>query len=150
AGAPTRSEGAPATRPTPSTASRPPAAAPATRGASPQLTARFVGHHRLGPRRIEHDVDVDALDPGEPRPDRRLDEILQVVAKRTRRARHRHRDADRAVTDVDAVDEPEIDDVDPELGIDDVLQRVSDVGFTARHHCSSSIAFGKSTLFSRW
>ena len=49
--------------------------------------------------------------------------LLEHVLKRTRGTRQGHVDNGIAVLDGDAIDEAEVDDVNPELGIDDVLQR---------------------------
>ena len=49
--------------------------------------------------------------------------------------RQRERDVDVAGVDVDPVDQPELDEVKPQLGIDDVGQRLFDIVDSEIAHC---------------
>ena len=54
--------------------------------------------------------------------------VLDDVGQRTGRRGERHVEDDVvALVEVDVVDEAQVDDVDPELGVDDVLHRLGDV-----------------------
>ena len=92
---------------------------------------RVLGHLVRGPRRGEdharHDL-LDAVDLAH--------ELLHLLgdlgADRAGRRGERERDVDLAAVDVDVVDQAELDEVQPELGIDDVGESFSDV-FLGEH-----------------
>ena len=70
----------------------------------------------------------DVLDAGD-----LADELLHLLGHlrpdRAGRGRERERHVDGAAVDLDAVDEAELHEVEPELGIDHVAERLEDVFF---------------------
>ena len=67
---------------------------------------------------------VDLLHRREGQPDRGLGALDEVWSERTRRSRHAHGHVDVIIIDIDTVDETEVDDVDPELGVDHSTKRL--------------------------
>jgi hypothetical protein len=86
------------------------------------------------------------VDAGRP-PSGHLDRVLQEGGGGTASRGRRHLDARQAVLDRDAVDQPEIDDVLAELGIDDGPQRLFDRldGRLLAHDASSGCAPARMT-----
>ncbi len=103
---------------------------PAERLHHPRLQPRRLRHHRLVPRRVEDELDVGIAD--------RRDQLELVAdvgdehlahAAAGRGERHLHGDVARAVRigrDLALVDEPEVDDVDRDLGVEAGAQLVPD------------------------
>src|SRR4051812_44436713 len=95
-----------------------------------QLLATVVGDLVGAPRRHPDPVDPDVVDQagagtaGERLAGLVLDDVGQRAGRRGER-HVQHRDI--ALVDVDAVDEPQVDDVDAELGVDDVAHGLLDV-----------------------
>src|SRR6185503_12376998 len=86
----------------------------------PQLVAAVVGDLLRAPRRHPDPVDPEVVDQAV---QRHPGLVLDHVGQRAGRRRQRHVDGRRTgVVDGDAVDQAEVDDVDPELGVYDVLQ----------------------------
>src|SRR4051794_18493665 len=91
-----------------------------------QLLTALFGDLVGAPRRHPHPVDADAVDEAV---ERLRGLVLDDVGQRAGRGRQRHVDDGLVVlVDGEAVDEAEVDDVDPELGVDDVAQGLLDVG----------------------
>src|SRR6478609_3779918 len=96
----------------------------------PQLLATVVGDLVGTPRRHPDPVDPDVVDEsGAGAAGERLAGlVLDDVDQRAGRRRQRHvQDRDVGVVDVDAVDEPEVDDVHAQLGVDDVAHGLLEV-----------------------
>src|SRR5690606_6307967 len=92
----------------------------------PHLLAAVVGDLLGAPRRHPHPVDAEAVDEAVEALGRL---VLDDVGQRARRRGQGHVDHGIVLwLDVQPVDEPEVDDVDPELGVDDVAQGLFDVG----------------------
>src|SRR3954452_21024666 len=91
----------------------------------PQRELRVLGHLVRGPRRLEDHRGSHLLDALE-LADELLDLLADLRADRARRRRQREGDVDVAAVDVDPVDEPQLDEVETELGVDDVRQGVLD------------------------
>src|SRR3954449_5462451 len=91
----------------------------------PQLPAAVVGDLVRAPRGHPHPVDGHVVDqPLEGA----LGLVLDDVRERAGRRGERHVEDDVvSLVEVHAVDEAEVDDVDAELGVDDVLHRLGDV-----------------------
>src|SRR4051794_4272097 len=90
-----------------------------------QLLTALFGDLVGAPRRHPHPVDADAVDEAV---ERLRGLVLDDVRQRAGRGRQRHVDDGLVVlVDGQTVDEAEIDDVDPELGVDDVAQGLLDV-----------------------
>src|SRR5688572_17964217 len=95
-----------------------------------QLLAAVVGDLVRAPRRHPDPVDPDVVDQaGAGAAGQRLTGlVLDDVGERAGRRGQRHvQDGDVAVVDVDAVDEAQVDDVDAELGVDDVAHGLLEV-----------------------
>src|SRR3954449_1161866 len=92
---------------------------------SPQLVAAVVGDLVRSPRRHPDPVDQDVVDHAF---EGGVGLVLDDVGQGARRRGQRHVD-DRVgvAVEVYAVDQAQVDDVDPELGVDDVLERLGDV-----------------------
>jgi hypothetical protein len=109
------------------------------RSEDPKGRLRFVGHQLGAPGRAEHELGPDLPDPL----DRGEEGSHLVLDQRPDRAAHRReRVLDIHVTvglDRDVVDEPEVDDVDAELRVEDLFE-----GFLAT--ACSSIATSFSSM----
>src|SRR6478672_7845147 len=94
-----------------------------------QCRLGFVRHHLGAPRRTEHEFGTDLAEPL----DRREERADLVLDQRPDRAAHRGEavaDVDVAVVlNVDLVDETEVDDVEPELRVIDLRERLPDLFF---------------------
>src|SRR6476661_3037911 len=91
-----------------------------------QLLAAVLGDLVGAPRRHPHPVDPVGRDETLEGLSRL---VLDDVGERARGRRQRHVDDGVLLrVDGDAVDEAEVDDVDPELGVDDIAHRLFDVG----------------------
>jgi hypothetical protein len=62
--------------------------------------------------------------------DRRSHKVLEIIAKRARGARHGHLDARPRAVDLNAIHQPEVDDVDAELRVEDGAKGFADGGFS--------------------
>jgi len=111
----------------PSGRRRPPDESPSPSGAPRAVSVRLVAHAFGRPARIvgELDLHVQHVVQAQERP---ADLVGQVRTDRTGRCRGGHPDASHAAEDLDAIDEAEVDDVDPELGIDDHPEPLVEVG----------------------
>src|SRR5579875_479982 len=82
--------------------------------------------HTIGrPGRIPDEIDDDALDAlnlADHLFNRRHHRVVQGAAAR----RQRHTDGDGTAVDLDAVDEPELDDIEAQLGVVDAVERFFD------------------------
>ena len=83
-------------------------------------------HHVGGPRRHVGQHDLDAVDRSAGEEDA-AHLVGQVLTERARRRRRRQHDARDPVVDIQPVDQTERDDVDAELGVDDVAQRLAEL-----------------------
>jgi len=90
-----------------------------------------LAHSLRGPRWRERHRRLDLLDPVE-LADELLDLLRNLRPDRAARARQRIRDLDRPVVDLDVVDQTELDEVEPELGIDHIAERIGDF-FNGNH-----------------
>ena len=106
--------------------------AAASTGSVAERELRVLGHLVRGPRRREDHVGHDLLDALD-----LADELLHLLGDlrpdRARGGRQREGDGHRAAVDLDAVDEPELDEVEPQLGVDDVAERLGDFLFVDDH-----------------
>ena len=107
-------------------------ARPGLEGSVAERELRVLGHLVRGPRRredhVRHDL-LDALDLAH--------ELLHLLGDlgpdRARGGRQRERDGHRAAVDLDAVDEPELDEVEPQLRVDHVAESLGDFLFVDDH-----------------
>jgi len=99
------------------------AASPVASEAEREL--RVLGHPVRGPGRVEGHVRADLVDPGE-LADELLDLLRDLRADRAAGRGQGEGDVDGAAFDLDLVDEAELDEVESELGIDDLGQGVGD------------------------
>jgi hypothetical protein len=84
---------------------------------------RVVGHLVRRPRRVEGQLELDLLDSGH----LHRDAVDVLRDERAGRAPHRGQAVDHlrlVALDLDLVNEPEVDDVHPELGILDLAERL--------------------------
>ena len=92
----------------------------------PERELGVVGHHLRRPGGVEDHLRVDRGDAGEV-----ADELLHLLgdlgADRAGRGGQGEGDVDVLLLDVDVVDEAEGDEVEAELGVDDLLERLVDV-----------------------
>ena len=105
----------------------------------PERELRVLGHLLRRPRRREHHRGDDLRHPGEI-----ADELLHLLgdlrADRAGGRGQRERDVHGPAVDLDAVDQPELDEVEAQLGVDDVGERVDDV-VVVDHSLESSRRF---------
>src|SRR5918992_4483331 len=101
---------------------------PSGRSEVPEGRLGLLGHHLGGPGRTEHHLALDVLDPGEAR-----EQLVHLGFDHgPDRAAHRRegvRDVNPPLirVDVDLVHQAQIHDVDPELGVVDVLEGLEDL-----------------------
>src|SRR5690348_10439079 len=104
------------------------------RSTEAQDELRVVGHLVRSPRRVERQLQLDVLDALD-----LSDGAVDVLRdQRPGRAAHRGQAVDdlgRRVLHLDLVEEPEVDDVHPELGILDLAEHLEHV-FPRRHAAS--------------
>src|SRR5215207_4960466 len=118
-------------------------------GLVPERELRVLGHHLRGPGWVEDHLRVDLVDPLE-----LADELAHLLGDlRPDRAGGRGQgegDESLAVLNLDVVDEPERDEVESELGIDDLLERLVNVLFGCRVGChQAAIRFRSRSACSR-
>src|SRR5262245_1148570 len=87
---------------------------------------RLLAHHVGGPRRREDHLGIHPRDAVE-LADELLDLLADLRTDRTARRREGEGDIHLTLLDRDLVDQAQLDEVEPELGIDHVRQRVLDV-----------------------
>src|SRR3954466_14113600 len=95
-------------------------------GLEAQGELRVLAHPVRRPRRREHHRGVDGLDAVE-LADELLDLLGDLRPDRAARRGQAEGDVHLAPVDLDAVDEPELDEIQPQLGVDDVGERRLDV-----------------------
>src|SRR4051794_25926548 len=103
-----------------------------------QRELRVLGHLVRGPRRRERHVGADLLDAVELAHEL-LDLLRDLGADRAAGRGERERHVDGGAVDLDVVDQAELDEVQAELGIDDLGQGVGDL-FDGCHGPQSSPA----------
>jgi D-alanyl-D-alanine carboxypeptidase len=92
----------------------------------PQLLARVLGDHVRRPRRREDELDVDGLDAGQGGEHQRA-LLVDDLGQRAAHAGEGHAHVDVPIALVQLVDQAEVDDVDPDLRVDDRLERFAQV-----------------------
>lgn len=109
-------------------------------GLTPEENPRSRGEAVGRPgRRVRH-LNLAALDPRDER-ERSLDVFCDRSVHRASRCGERHQNVHDAFVEYgDVVDETEIDDIDTQLGIDDVPQRLLDLS-VQRFHVRQRLAF---------
>src|SRR4051812_4728094 len=100
---------------------------------------RVLAHLVRRPRRREHHRGGDLVDVVE-LADELLDLLGHLWADRAAGRGERERHVDVAGVDVDPVDQPQLDEIEPQLGVDHVRERVLDV-FRCDHGLECSRAF---------
>src|SRR5215204_4353574 len=94
----------------------------------PERELRVLGHHLRGPRRVEDHLRMDLVDALE-LPDELAHLLRDLRADRAGGRRQREGDVRLVALDLDVVDESERDEVEAELGVDYLLERLVDVVF---------------------
>src|ERR1017187_10765426 len=107
-----------------------------------ELPSRFLAHQLGGPRRIPDQFDAHVGRVGEAIAQHQFYFLGYHLTERTSGRGHRQRDIDSIRVMRSVINEPEIDDIDAEFGIDDRLQRSQDVIV----HLTASLVH--STIFS--
>ncbi|COW42869.1 Uncharacterised protein [Mycobacterium tuberculosis] len=103
------------------------------------MFAAVFGDLVRAPRRVPHPVDADVVDQATA--DQRAARlILDDIGQRARRRREGHVDQRDGpfvtVLHVQAVDQAQVNDVDPQLRVDDVAHRLLDVGEQFLSRCA--------------
>src|SRR5699024_3659977 len=83
----------------------------------PQRRLRRVAHHGRFPGGIPHDLQIDPVHRGGS-VERTVNRVVEVRTEWAPGGCHGHANADSAITDQEAVDQPEVDDVDAEFRVD--------------------------------
>src|SRR5947209_3630708 len=99
---------------------------PSRSGSEPERELGVFAHPLWCPRRREGHRRLDVLDSVE-LADELLDLLGHLRADGTAGAGQRVGDADGAALDLDVVDQPQFDEVEPELRVDHIAQRLGDV-----------------------